>query len=114
MTAAPPGPGPAGDEVGLGELLPEPAAGVGRWPAALRSPLGLMGLAIALAWVAVAVFAPLIAPEDPLSQAFSKLQPPSSHNLMGTDAVGRDGHQFTKEYTIFRKIGFQYWETIQL
>lgn len=89
MTAAT-GPGPAGDDAGLGELLPEPTTKPGRWPSALRSPLGILGLAIALAWVVVAVLAPLIAPEDPLAQAFSKLQPPSSDNLLGTDAVGRD------------------------
>ena len=38
-----------------------------------------------------AVFAPILAPQDPFTQNLSKiLQPPSIHNLLGTDFYGRD------------------------
>jgi ABC-type dipeptide/oligopeptide/nickel transport system permease subunit len=57
---------------------------------ALRQPLALMGATIALAWLIVAVFAPLIAPHDPLAQTFVPNQAPSSEHLFGTDELGRD------------------------
>src|SRR6202007_2796393 len=38
----------------------------------------------------IAIFAPLIAPYDPLAQSFTRLSPPSSAHWFGTDAVGRD------------------------
>lgn len=38
-----------------------------------------------------AVFAPILAPQDPFAQNLSKiLKPPSLHNLLGTDFYGRD------------------------
>ena len=61
-----------------------------RVPAALRSPLGLVGAAIVLVWVIVAIAAPLLAPADPLAQSYERLQAPDSVNLLGTDDVGRD------------------------
>ena len=45
---------------------------------------------IALTWLVVAVFAPLIAPYDPLAQTFTALQPPSLDHPFGTDELGRD------------------------
>jgi peptide/nickel transport system permease protein len=56
----------------------------------LRNPIGLAGLVIVLATVFVAIFAPLIAPYSPSSQAFTRLQGPSWDHLMGTDELGRD------------------------
>lgn len=61
-----------------------------RFPAVLRNPLAIVGTAIIAVWLIVAIFAPLIAPYDPLSQEFTKLQPPNAVNLFGTDEVGRD------------------------
>ena len=66
----------------------------GGHPAAI---VGLIGIVI---FVVLAVFAPLIAPQDPYDQAqldiLDGLQPPGSHlwdgtpSLLGTDALGRD------------------------
>lgn len=50
-----------------------------------------VGLAIVVAVILAAVFAPLIAPHDPLEQnIFSKLQPPHESYYLGTDYFGRD------------------------
>jgi len=58
---------------------------------ARKNPTTLLGLALTLIMVAVAIFAPLIAPRDPLRQAVvDRLQPPSNEYLMGTDRLGRD------------------------
>jgi peptide/nickel transport system permease protein len=55
------------------------------------SPAVLLGLVVVLLWVLIAVFAPLLAPLDPLKQNVSdRLQPPNSTYLMGTDELGRD------------------------
>lgn len=55
------------------------------------SPAVLLGLVVVLLWILIAVFAPLLAPLDPLKQNVSdRLQPPSSTYLMGTDELGRD------------------------
>lgn len=55
-----------------------------------RQPLALVGLGIALAWIVVAIFAPLIAPYDPLAQNFPPFLHPSGAHLFGTDELGRD------------------------
>ncbi len=50
-----------------------------------------LGGAIVGAYVLVAVFAPLLAPFDPLAQnASAALQGPSATHLLGTDELGRD------------------------
>ncbi|HEY3181505.1 MAG TPA: ABC transporter permease [Gaiellaceae bacterium] len=56
----------------------------------LRQPLAVTGAVIALAWFLVAIFAPLVAPHDPLAQAFPPNEAPSSGHLFGTDELGRD------------------------
>jgi len=61
-----------------------------RLPAAWRRPLGIAGLVIIAFWVLVIIFAPLIAPFDPLAQDSARYQPPSGEHLFGTDGVGRD------------------------
>jgi peptide/nickel transport system permease protein len=58
--------------------------------AAWRQPLAIAGAAIAAAWIVIAVFAPLIAPHDPLVQSFPASQSPSWSHLFGTDELGRD------------------------
>jgi len=65
-------------------------SGRGVLAAARRQPLAAIGAVVALAWVFIAIFAPLIAPADPLSQAFPPSQAPSLHHLFGTDELGRD------------------------
>jgi peptide/nickel transport system permease protein len=59
-------------------------------PAAWRQPLAIAGAVIAVAWIIIAVFAPLIAPHDPLAQNFPPSQSPSLHYFFGTDELGRD------------------------
>ncbi|HJV04212.1 MAG TPA: ABC transporter permease [Actinomycetota bacterium] len=58
-----------------------------------RSPMGMAGLAILAFFVAVAVFAPLIAPREGLDPtcpcAGSPFQPPSLSYPFGTDDLGR-------------------------
>jgi peptide/nickel transport system permease protein len=55
-----------------------------------RQPLAVVGAVIALGWVVVAIFAPYIAPHDPLAQIYPPAQSPSSAHLFGTDELGRD------------------------
>ena len=66
-----------------------------RWGMALflakRYPLGGVGLAILLAFILVAVFAPYITSHDPLATNPSiSLAKPTTAYLMGTDFMGRD------------------------
>ena len=50
-----------------------------------------IGLAICLAWIVVAIFAPVLAPHDPnLGDVVIKFQPPSAEHWFGTDELGRD------------------------
>ena len=59
-------------------------------PPAWRRPLALMGLAVIGAWAVIAIFAPLIAPYNPLAQQFNILADPSAAHWFGTDELGRD------------------------
>jgi len=47
-------------------------------------------MVLARAWVLVAIFVPLIAPYDPLTQSSHLLLAPSLTHLFGTDELGRD------------------------
>jgi peptide/nickel transport system permease protein len=62
----------------------------GRLRPAWRQPLAVVGAIIALGWIVVAIFAPYIAPHDPLAQIYPSSQAPSSAHLFGTDELGRD------------------------
>jgi peptide/nickel transport system permease protein len=62
----------------------------GRLRPAWRQPLAVIGGVIALGWLVVAIFAPYIAPHDPLAQIYPPSQSPSSAHLFGTDELGRD------------------------
>ena len=55
-----------------------------------RQPLAAAGALIAVAWILIAIFAPLVAPANPLAQNFPAQQSPSWHHLFGTDELGRD------------------------
>jgi peptide/nickel transport system permease protein len=56
-----------------------------------RSPLTLLGFSIILALIFIAIFAPTIAPYDPIAMSLSnRLAPPSMSHLLGTDELGRD------------------------
>jgi peptide/nickel transport system permease protein len=55
-----------------------------------RNRLAVVGLAILLAVVALALLAPLIHPESPFALIGKPFQPPLSGFLLGTDQLGRD------------------------
>jgi ABC-type dipeptide/oligopeptide/nickel transport system permease subunit len=74
----------------VGQLPAEPQAARRRSTSPWRQPLAIVGVAVVLMWVVVAVFAPLIAPSDPLAQDFVQLKGPSAQHWMGTDELGRD------------------------
>ncbi|TGD12338.1 ABC transporter permease [Brevibacterium sp. S111] len=61
-----------------------------RFPKSLRTPLGFVGAAILVIWLILAIFAPLVAPFDPLAQDFPRLTGPGAENILGTDTLGRD------------------------
>ena len=61
------------------------------WSAALRSPNFLIGAAITLVFVLVALVSFVWTPYDYLLQNIpNKLKPPSAEHWFGTDAFGRD------------------------
>lgn len=50
-----------------------------------------IGLILCLAWLLIAIFAPLIAPCDPMARDMSQQYlPPSGQHFFGTDELGRD------------------------
>ncbi|MDQ2952122.1 MAG: ABC transporter permease [Chloroflexota bacterium] len=56
-----------------------------------RNPRMIIGGAIVLAWVIIAVFAPWLAPYNPKTvTVLDALQPPSLTHWLGTDDLGRD------------------------
>jgi ABC-type dipeptide/oligopeptide/nickel transport system permease subunit len=66
--------------------------GVGRGGRAhlLRQPLTATGIVILVVWLVVAIFAPLLATYDPLSQHARPFASPSGGHFFGTDDLGRD------------------------
>src|SRR4051794_17826747 len=53
--------------------------------------LAVLGLSILFVLIALAIFAPALAPYDPIKRDFSaRLAPPSAKHWLGTDALGRD------------------------
>lgn len=62
------------------------------WLRLRRNPLAMIGLGISIALVLMAIFAPFLAPHDPISQDLTRrlLPPGTPGNLLGTDDFGRD------------------------
>jgi peptide/nickel transport system permease protein len=61
------------------------------WLALSKNRLSWVGLGLLLLIVATAVFAPWLAPHDPLQQNIAyRLEPPSAEFWLGTDSYGRD------------------------
>ena len=57
----------------------------------MRRRGAMLGLAIVVAFVLLAIFAPMIAPQDPLQTSWSAVRKaPSADYLFGTDEIGRD------------------------
>jgi len=58
---------------------------------ARRNPRMIVGGAMVLAWLLIALFAPVVAPYDPIAvNVTDSLQSPSLVHLLGTDDLGRD------------------------
>jgi peptide/nickel transport system permease protein len=75
------------DPAARGEVLSEASA----LRAPLRRPIAIGAVCFIAALVVVSVAAPLLAPYDPRAQDLTRvLSGPSAHNLLGTDALGRD------------------------
>jgi len=71
--------------------LGDASAGVRTWRRLLARKGGVLGLAIIVLFVLVAVLAPLIAPYDPAQQSWTSIRKPSSlAHWFGTDESGRD------------------------
>ena len=61
------------------------------WQRLVRNRMAMLGAVIVLAWVLVAILAPVIAPYDPIDQQVrQRLQAPSASHLLGVDELGRD------------------------
>ena len=61
------------------------------WRVLLRNRMAVLGAAVVLLWVMVALLAPLVAPYDPIDQQVrQRLQAPSAAHLLGVDELGRD------------------------
>jgi ABC-type dipeptide/oligopeptide/nickel transport system permease subunit len=73
-----------------GAVPPELQAARRRSSSPWRQPLAVIGMAVVVIWIVVAIFAPLIAPSDPLAQNFVQLKAPSAQHWFGTDELGRD------------------------
>ena len=72
-----------------------PVASAGPWARAwrrlLRRPSALLGLAVVLGFILLAIGAPWISPYDPLATSWSAIRKaPSAQHWFGTDEIGRD------------------------
>jgi len=69
-----------------------PLAAAGKPHARPRlSPLAIVAMVVLAVLILAAIFAPLIAPYNPIAENLSAAyQGPSAHHLLGTDEFGRD------------------------
>ena len=57
----------------------------------IERPSAVIGLAVIIVFICLAVFAPLVAPYDPIATSWSLVRkPPSAAHWFGTDELGRD------------------------
>ncbi len=73
--------------------VPVPPAGAWRpvWRKLRRRRAAMIGLAVVAAFVVAALFAPWLAPFDPVETSWSAIrQAPSAAHWLGTDDIGRD------------------------
>lgn len=65
--------------------------GLEAWKRFKRNRTALVGMAVVILMIVIAVFAPLIAPYDYQAQDYmAMMQKPSAAHIFGTDALGRD------------------------
>jgi len=61
------------------------------WYSFCKRKVAVLGLIIVMIYIFVAIFAPLLAPYDPIKQDLAHmLETPSAAHLLGTDEMGRD------------------------
>ena len=73
------------------EVAAKPSWGAVALDLARRKPLGAAGAAIVLIMMVTALFADVIAPYDPVANAFDRMHlAPSAAHWLGTDQFGRD------------------------
>ncbi|HEY1932743.1 MAG TPA: ABC transporter permease [Acetobacteraceae bacterium] len=57
----------------------------------MRRPVAVIGLIVVVSFIAIAIFAPLISPYDPIATSWTMIRKaPSAAHWMGTDENGRD------------------------
>ncbi len=72
-------------------LSTEPRASRAFWRGFMASPSAVTGLVLVVLVLAAAIFAPLVAPFDPVKyNPIDRLQGPSLKHILGTDLYGRD------------------------
>ncbi len=64
--------------------------GASAWRRFLRSRSAVLGAALLLTWILVAVFAPFLVPYDPTETVNAARRPPTAEHWFGTDLLGRD------------------------
>ncbi|WP_433425183.1 ABC transporter permease [Microtetraspora malaysiensis] len=72
------------------QTAPRTGGLIRRLPEAWRRPLAITGGVVAIAWIVIALAAPVLAPHDPLAQELPRLAPPGPGHWFGTDQLGRD------------------------
>ena len=78
-------------EIEVEEVAAKPSWGAVALDLARRKPLGAAGAVIVLIMMATALLADLIAPYDPVANAFDRMHlAPSAAHWLGTDQFGRD------------------------
>jgi peptide/nickel transport system permease protein len=61
------------------------------WLRLQRRPNALIGLAVVIAFILMAIFAPYISPQDPIATSWGAIRKaPSAAHWFGTDEIGRD------------------------
>jgi peptide/nickel transport system permease protein len=60
------------------------------WYQFRKSTAGVLGLAVIILFVSIAIFAPQLTDYDPTAVSRDRLQAPSPTHFFGTDNVGKD------------------------
>lgn len=83
----------AGTDLALGSLADRTRSTWGQrlWRLVRLQPLGVVSFVVLLAYVLIAIFAPVVATHDPYANnARQTYKPPGEAGIMGTDNFGRD------------------------
>ncbi len=82
---------PGSEASSLGRVRARSSLFLDAWRRLLRDKLAIAGMLLIVLFVIAAVFAPVIAPHNPIEQnLLQRRQPPSRQYWMGLDEVGRD------------------------